>query len=136
VSQTYLSFSSWLALFVLSSFGLPVSYSALGLSQARTTDGSASTFNWQSPARLQHGLRSAPGDLVFTANGIEFRSEPRFSHRWAFTEVKTFDLTPREFVLVDYENRRHHLPGVRRFRFDLKEPVPPTVAAELANRVG
>ena len=98
--------------------------------------GSTTALHWQSPARLHHGVKSTPGDLVFTANTIEFRSEPRFSHRWPFAEVKTFELSPQQLVLTDYENRRHHRPGERHFRFDLKQPVPPTVAAELAKRIG
>lgn len=135
MSRNELSFSSWLLTLILFSFGLQVLHAALWPRQAQTIDGSTPTFNWQSPARLHHGVRSTPGNLVFSANGIEFRSEPRFSHRWAFIEVKTFDLVPRRLVLTDYENRRHDFPGVRHFRFDLKEPVPPAVAADLASRV-
>jgi hypothetical protein len=128
-------FRSTLIFFALLSFGPRASYPAQVLSQPQPTGVSPSTLHWQSTARLHHGVRSTPGDLVFTASGIEFRSEPQFSHRWALTEIKTFELIPRRLVLTDYENRRHHLPGVRHFRFDLKEPVPPAVAAELASRV-
>lgn len=127
---------SFLALLFLPLFGFPVSFPAPRPSQAQQSEAASSPFRWQSPARLRHGFKSTSGDLVFTANGIEFRPKARHSQRWTFVDVKTFDLTPRRFVLTDYENRKHHMPGERRFRFDLKEPVPPAVAAELAKRVG
>ncbi len=105
--------------------------------QAAAHGDSAKALNWQSPARLHHGLKAAPGNLIFSGDGIEFRSsEERFSHRWLYSDVKTFDLTLRRLVIIDYENRHHRMPGERRFRFDLGQPVPPSVAAELALRVG
>ena len=106
---------------------------------AQTLAPSASTqaLNWQSPGRFHHGLKSIPGDLILRGEGIEFRSgTEKFSKRWLFSDVETFDLTPRRLVITDYENRRHHLPGERRFRFDLGNPIPPAVAAKLAQRVG
>jgi hypothetical protein len=39
-------------------------------------------------------------------------------------------------VITDYESHSHHRPGERRFRFDLNNSVPASVAAELAQRVG
>ena len=136
MTRKFLSFHSGLALLVLASAGALASHATPVSVPADTAEPNAAPLNWKSPARLHHGFRSTPGNLIFTASGIEFRSEPRFSHRWAFAEVKTFDLTAREFVLTDYENRQHHLPGIRHFRFDLKERVPPAVAAELASLVG
>ena len=90
---------------------------------------------WQSPARLHHGLKTARGTLIVDAQGIEFRGEERFSRRWSFVEVQTFDLAPHRFVLTGYENRGWHEPGDRRFRFDFSGTMPPSVAAELARRV-
>lgn len=92
-------------------------------------------LNWQSPARLHHGLRTARGTLIFNASGVEFKSEKNFSHGWPFVEIETFDLSPHHFVLTSYENRGKHLPGDRRFRFDFSQDVPPGVAAQLARRV-
>ena len=75
--------------------------------------------------------------MILSGDGIEFRSdEERFSDRWLFSDVETFDLTSRRLVITDYENRHHHLPGERRFRFDLDKSLPPPVAAQLAERVG
>ncbi len=98
--------------------------------------GESAPVHWQSPARLHHGLRATPGTLIIDANGVEFRSEQRLSHRWPFIEIESFDLAPHRLVLTDYENRGRHRPGDRKFRFDLKTNMPPGVAAELARRVG
>lgn len=121
-------------MFISAVTSLPVQ-AAITTQEGKST-GSTTALHWQSPARLHHGVKSTRGNLIFTANGIEFRSEPRFSHRWSFTEVKTLELSPQRLVVTDYENRGHHLRGTRHFDFDLQEPVPPAVAAELTNRVG
>ena len=103
--------------------------------QASTPSDPAKTLIWQSAARLHHGLRTVRGTLIFDSNGVEFRSEQRFFHRWPFVEIQTFDLTPQRFVLISYENRSRHLPGDRGLRFDLSQTMPPGVAAELTRRV-
>jgi len=103
--------------------------------QAGTASDSAKAVIWQSAARLHHGLRTVRGTLIFSEGGVEFLGEQRFSHRWPFVEIQTFDLTPRTFVLISYENRGRHLPGDRRFKFDLNQTMPPSVAAEITRRV-
>ena len=112
--------------------------SSASMSTPATAAGdSAPGLSWQSRARLRHGLKATRGNLILTGDGIEFRSdEERFSHRWIFSDVETFDLTSRRLVITDYENRHHHLPGERRFRFDLDNSLPPSVAAQLAQRLG
>ena len=93
-------------------------------------------LNWQSTARLHHGLRSSLGTLIFGAEGIEFRSARVPSLSWLYVEIKTFDLLDaHRIVLIGYENRTWHCPGQKRFRFDLTMPVPPAVAFELSRRV-
>ena len=105
--------------------------------QAAAPSDSAQALNWQSAARLHHGLKTTPGNLTLRGDGIEFRSGgERFSHRWLYSDVRTFDLTSRRLVITDYENRHHHMPGERRFRFDLGDSLPPPIAAQLAQRVG
>jgi len=111
----------------------PLRASLPGLQSAASEPTSA--INWQSPARLHHGLRAVRGTLIFSESGVEFRSERRFSHRWPFVEIQTFDLTPQRFFLISYENRSRHLPGDRHFRFEISQAMPPSVAAELARRV-
>jgi hypothetical protein len=97
---------------------------------------SNTTFLSQSPAKLRRGLKAATGTLVFNNSGIDFHSDdPRDIHRWSYLEIKTIDLTTRRLVIADYENHSHHLPGERRFRFELNNSIPATVAAELAQRV-
>jgi hypothetical protein len=101
-----------------------------------SVDGGPETaLNWQSPARLHHGLRTTRGTLIFNASGVEFKSEKNNSLHWTFVEIQTFDLTPHRFILTSYENRGKHLPGNRRFRFDFSADMPPGVAAELARLV-
>ena len=122
-----------LALGVLGSFLLHGSC----VGQERGSNGSSNTLRWQSPARLHHGFRTAKGTLILDKAGIEFHShDQRFSRRWPYAEVKTVDIGPRRLIITDYENRGHHMPGDRRFRFDLSHPAPPTVAAQLAELVG
>lgn len=111
--------------------------SASRLMQAVTPGDSAQALNWQSPARLHHGLKATPGNLILRSDGIEFRSgTERFSLRCPYSDVRTLALTSRRLVITGYENRHHHMPGERRFRFDFANSLPPFVAAQLAQRVG
>jgi hypothetical protein len=94
---------------------------------------SSNVLHWQSPAKLHHGFRAAKGTLLFDNSGIEFHSdEPRFSHRWSYVDVKTFDITPLRLTITGYENRHYHIPGDRRYHFTLGRRMPPAVAARLA----
>ena len=92
---------------------------------------------WQAPAQFERLLNKAiHGTLRFDSGGIEFQS-PRFSQRWLYGEIKTFDLSgARELIITDYGNRHWHEPGDRRFRILLSQPMPPEIAAGLAARVG
>lgn len=94
-------------------------------------------IEWQSSAQLRQLLKRAiKGTLLFDNDGIEFRS-PKFSHRWSYGEIKTFDLSgAQELIITDYENRHWHEPGERTFRFTLSQSMPPDTAAGLATRVG
>jgi hypothetical protein len=94
-------------------------------------------IEWQSPAQFRQLLKRAiKGTLLFDNQGIEFRA-PKFSQRWPYGEIKTFDLSgARELVITDYENRHWHEPGERSFRFTLSLPMPPGTAAGFAARVG
>ncbi len=119
------------------STGLPAFSLWAGAATASQDSSAPAAANWQSPARLHHGLRSTPGTLTIDANGVEFRSERGLSLKWPFVEIQTFDLVaPRRLVLASYENRGRHFPGNRKFRFDLSSPIPPAVASSLAERVG
>ena len=72
------------------------------------------SIEWQSPAQFRQLLKKAvKGTLLFDNDGIEFRA-PKFSQRWLYGEIKTFDLSgARELVITDYENRHWHEPGDR-----------------------
>lgn len=92
---------------------------------------------WQSSAQFHQVLKTAiRGMLIFDSIGVEFKS-PKFSQRWVYDEIKTFDLSgDRELTITDYENRHWHEPGERRFRFTLSQPMPPGIAAGLTTGVG
>jgi hypothetical protein len=94
-------------------------------------------LSWESPARLRQVLRAKPGTLIFREDGLTFREEKGPNLHWPFWQIKTFDLlNPRSLVITDYENRSWHRHGDRKFHFDLAAPMPPTVAAAFASRVG
>ena len=102
---------------------------------ARAT--AAASINWQSAVKWHRLLKkSVPGTLAFDGTGVEFHSK-KFSHRWLYREIMTFDLTGgRELTITDYENRHWHEPGDRTFHFTLTEPMPPATAAEFTALVG
>lgn len=119
--------------------GILSSLSLRGIPAQHTPSHSAdaSRLPWQAPARLHHGLRTKRGNLVFSTTGIDFRAaDMRFSHRWPYAEVKTFYITPRCLTITTYANPRFHLPGDRRYRFDVSRRIPPGVAARLSELVG
>jgi hypothetical protein len=93
--------------------------------------------HWQTEAKWHRTLKKAElGTLVLDGDGLEFRSL-KFSHRWKYVEIRSFDLSQRELTLLTYENRGRHEPGERPFRFSLGEGgLPPEIAARLAERVG
>jgi hypothetical protein len=94
-------------------------------------------IEWQSPAQFRQLLKRAiKGTLLFDNEEIEFRA-PKLSLRWAYGEIKTFELSgARELIITDYGNRHWHEPGERTFRFTLSEPMPPGTAAAFTARVG
>jgi hypothetical protein len=96
----------------------------------------AQAGQWQTPAKRHHTLKKAePGTLTIDADGVEFRSA-KFSHRWKYLEIHTFDLSSRKLTLLTYENRAWREPGERPFRFTLGAAMPPDVAAQFTDRVG
>ncbi|MGH9354386.1 MAG: hypothetical protein ACRD2G_19835 [Terriglobia bacterium] len=97
---------------------------------------SISSLHWSSGARLHHPFRPVAGALIFDRGGIGFRANRGKRLRWPFAEIKTFDLTPRRLVLTTYQDKGWHRPGDRQYRFDLSRPIPPSVAAQLAQLVG
>jgi hypothetical protein len=133
------------ALFALLTVALPVPPGELAFAQSQPA------VQWQSPAQFHQLLKKAiPGTLLFDNDGISFKSV-KFSKRWPYGEIETFDLTgipprkglaparlsgARELVITGYENRHWHEPGERRFWFTLSQPLPPDIAASLTARVG
>jgi len=93
-------------------------------------------LDWESQARLHHGLQGISGTLTLNQDGVVFRPTKGPTLHWPFLEIQTFDLlNPRRLVITGYENPNWHRPGDRNYRFDLSVALPPNVAAELARRV-
>jgi hypothetical protein len=90
---------------------------------------------WQSPARLHGLIGKERGDFKIGVDGIGFRVENHGSEKWAFEDIQTFRLSPHRLTIETYQNRKRHVPGVARYRFDLEVAVPPSIAVELANNV-
>ena len=91
--------------------------------------------SWQSPAKLRRAVGSEKGDLLVGANGIEFRSGKGQTLKLSYLEMQTFHLSPHSLVIETYQNRKKHMPGVERLRFEMTESVSPRVAADLAREV-
>jgi hypothetical protein len=91
---------------------------------------------WSSPANLCHGvLGKEHGDLVIEPKRLEFRPVKGSTLEWSFFDIQTFFLSPHRLEIKTYLNRRHHVPGVQRYRFHIVQVVPPSVAARLACEV-
>jgi hypothetical protein len=132
------------AVFLSISFGVIIA-------QAQASISAPNEAKWQSPARWhQLAKKATPGTLVLDETGVVFRSA-KFTHRWRYEEISTFELTNtplpavaqpkkphdvQELIITGYENRHWHEPGERRFRFTLAEAIPPAVAGVFTDRVG
>ena len=90
---------------------------------------------WESPAKLHRAFGTEKGDLKIGAEGIEFRSQKGRIDKWPFLDVQTFRLSPKTLSIETYQNRKHHLPGMQRFRFDMDQDVPPALAAKLSTLI-
>ncbi len=91
---------------------------------------------WQTAARRRHVLASTAGRIIFNGQGILFTPRNGKPLRWSFIQIHTFRVTPHELSLTTYSNRVWRLPGEKRFQFELRQPLPPAVAARLAEGVG
>jgi hypothetical protein len=90
---------------------------------------------WQVPARWHQLLKKAvPGTLALDDDGLEFRST-KFTKRWAFLDIHSFDLSAQELTLTSYQNRPWHEPGERSFHFTWVDAMPPEIADQFTKRV-
>lgn len=118
---------------VVFSWLLSAAAAAIPIGSARAQ---TAPVKWESPAELHRLLKKRiSGTLILDNDAVEFRS-PKFSQRWLYGEIRTFDLTEnRELALTGYENRRWRAPGERTFRFTLAESMPPAIADRFATQV-
>ena len=92
-------------------------------------------ISWESPARLHEAIGTEKGNLKISGEGLEFQSTKGRSVRWTFVEVQTFFLAPHRLDFETYQNRKHHLPGMQRFKFDLDQAIPPELANDLSRKI-
>jgi hypothetical protein len=127
----------WALLFLASSVGAAQGSASrqMGppdLASQRTSQ----TSNWKSPAHLQKGMgRGLPGILSLDSEGILFAPANGPAQHWAANDIKSLDLSPHLLILMGYENRRWHLPTLRKYKFRLDLEMSPAVAAQLAGEV-
>lgn len=111
---------------------LPALNAEIAQDQAASEKPSAA---WQSPAKLHRAVGSEKGDLLIGADGIEFRPAKGKTIKLPYREVQTFHLSPHNLSIETYQNRKRHVPGVERLRFDVIASVPSAVATALAREV-
>jgi hypothetical protein len=117
--------------------GLAVQQSQAQKAAVAGAEGNAS-FHWQTRARE----RVAPlwgkthGTLTIDDQGVGFRAGNGHARHWSFEEIRTAYLGPRRVVIETYLNRSLHRPGLRHYRFELSQELPPAIAAKLAARIG
>ncbi len=120
-----------------------IPFSIAGALAAILTAGSGRAFgvsdpatHWQAAAEWHRfPKRAVSGTLLIDNGGVEFRSA-KFTGRWTYVGIHTFDLSARGLTLTSYEVRPWHAPGERRYRFTFIEPIPAAVAAAMTARVG
>ena len=98
-------------------------------------DGFAQDFRL--PVRHDHGLRSCRGELLITAEGIEYRTaHAKHARRWTFEDIRMVVLASRQtIVLHTYEAHRWALGRDRAFRFTTLSEIPAEVSAFLLARI-
>jgi hypothetical protein len=123
-----------MALFASLSVCLPQSIAQKALDRNQADPGQTA-MSWESSAKSHQTIGQEKGTLMISDQGIEFRSQKGRSVKWPFAEVQSFLLSPQRLTIETYENRKHHIPGMQRFRFDLDQAVPPKLAAELSEKI-
>lgn len=135
-----MSRSDWILLLVLLVLCQGPTGSAAVLRQSTpglTSTPPAVVRRWQTTARLHLGLkRSRSGTLSIDAAGVAFSGSGTPSRRWSFQDIESLDISPHRIVLTSYENRPHHEPGNRRYRFELQSEFPPQLAEEVVGQLG
>ena len=108
---------------------------AFGAAITLAQSSGAETPKWRASARWHRILKKAvPGTLLIDDDGVEFQSQ-KFHERWAYVDIRSFDLSAKEITLESYQRRPWHEPGERSFRFTWSEPMPPDIATLLTERV-
>ena len=70
------------------------------------------------------------------AGGVTFVRRGTPALRWPFSEIQGLEVSAHELVLRTYENRPHHEPGDRQYRFELQSDLSPQLAEKIAGWLG
>jgi hypothetical protein len=117
---------------------MPMSAQAPQQPGGRQDHPATSSLHWESAARM-HRANLIPGDhgtLQIDQAGVEFRATNEHRLRWTFGEIRAIFIAPHRLVVETYLNRSLHRPGVRKYRFDFTQTLPPDVAESVAEAVG
>jgi hypothetical protein len=117
---------------------ISMSAQALQFPEGPEDHAAMATFHWETPARI-HRDDLIPGDhgtLWIDQTGVEFRASKDHSIRWTFGEIRAVFIAPHHLVVETYLNRSVHRPGLRKYRFDVTQTLPPGVAEDVAEAVG
>lgn len=91
---------------------------------------------WESPAGWRQTFGKEKGNILIGAEGVEFRPLRGRSLKWRLPDIQTFFVSAHRLVIKTYKDRRHHLPGERRYRFDVVQAIPPETASVIARSLG
>ena len=136
MNRKHLKWRAWPVLILAASLSpyLPVAGAEIARDRQETGP-EAAPVSWQSPAELHHVVGREKGDLTIGTEGIVFSSGKGRTMKLPYLEVQSFLLSPHSLAIETYQNRKRHMPGVERYRFELANAVPPEVAAELSKEV-
>ena len=100
--------------------------------------GEAAQPPFELAVKQDHFLGSTRGTLVFTDDGVEFRTpDPKDTRRWTVLDVKQIRLRRTEIVIDTYEDRgRLRFGADRSYEFEVqKDPIPRELVAFLLERL-
>ncbi len=91
--------------------------------------------SWKSPAKLHRWIGGEKGYIIISSDGIEFHPRNGRALKWSLLDIQTFSISSRSLDIQTYQNRKKHIPGMQRYKFNLNQSVPPEIASELAREV-
>jgi hypothetical protein len=105
-----------------------------GSSEVKPASANTAT-SWQSEAEIRRNalFPRTKGTLVIDDQGVVFQARDGRKQNWRLLDIHSFVVRPHQLLLQTYNARSLHRPGEQSYQFELKQAVPPAVAASLAN---